>query len=90
MSSGILKKIFEAGDCMGIYYYKLFDLIARRNIKKGELCQLANISKVTMSKLVKNQVIQTDTVNKICTALECQPGDIMEWIGDGKSDYEHQ
>ena len=65
---------------MGIYFYKLFDITARRGIKKGELCQLADISKVTMSKLVKNQVVQTDTINKICTALECQPGDIMEWL----------
>jgi len=69
---------------MAIYFYKLFDLMARREIRKGELCQLANISKVTMSKLVKNQVVQTDTINKICTALDCQPGDIMEWIPDEK------
>ena len=58
--------------------------MARRGIKKGELCKLANISKVTMSKLVKNQVIQTDMINKICTTLECQPGDIMEWIPEEK------
>jgi len=67
---------------MGIYFYKLFDLTARRGMKKGELCRLANVSKVTMSKLTNNRVVQTDMIDKICTALECQPGDIMEWSPD--------
>ena len=67
---------------MGIYFYKLFDLMARRNIKKGDLCKMANVSKVTMTKLAKNQVVQTDIINRICKALDCQPGDILEFIDD--------
>jgi len=65
---------------MGIYYYKLFDLLNRKGLKKGDLMSLANISSPTMAKLSKNQIIQTDIINRICQALECQPEDIMEYI----------
>ena len=70
---------------MGIYYYKLFDLLNRRNLLKGDLIKMANISNVTVSKLAKNGVVQTDILDRICTALECQPGDIMEWIPEEKN-----
>lgn len=69
---------------MGIYYYKLFDLLNRRGIKKGELMQMANISSPTMAKLSKNGIVQTDIINRICEALNAQPADIMEYISDSK------
>ena len=59
---------------MGIYFYKLFDIMARRNMKKGELCKKANISKVTMTKIAKNHIIKTETIDHICKALDCQAG----------------
>lgn len=67
---------------MGIYYYKLFDLLNRRNLKKGDLMELAHIANKTVSKLASNRVVQTDVLDRVCAALECQPGDIMEWIAD--------
>ena len=66
---------------MGIAYYKLFDLLARRGMRRGELAALTKISKGTMTKLGKNEVVQTDILDRICKVLECQPGDIMEYIG---------
>lgn len=65
---------------MGMYYYKLFDLLRRRGIKKVEFAKLANISTTTMAKLANNQIVQTDIIEKICKALDCQPGDVMEYI----------
>lgn len=67
---------------MGIFYYKLFDLLNRRNLKKGDLMKLANISSPTMAKLAKNETVQTDILERICKALNCQPEDIMEYIED--------
>ena len=67
---------------MGIYYYKLFDLLNRRGLKKGDLMKMANISNVTVAKLGGNKIVQTDTLDKVCAALNCQPGDIMEWLPD--------
>jgi len=63
---------------MPITYYKLFDLLNRRGIKKGEFASKADISKATMAKLRNNKVVQTDIIQKVCLALKCQPGDIME------------
>lgn len=67
---------------MGIYYYKLFDLMNRKGLKKGDLMEMAQISSATMAKLSKNKVMQTDIIERICKALDCQPGDIMERIPD--------
>ena len=67
---------------MSIKYYRLFDLLNRRNIKKTELMKMAKISSPTMAKLSKNEVVQTSIISKICKALECQPADIMEYIED--------
>ena len=70
---------------MAIRYYKLFDMLQRRDMKKGDLLEQARLTWPTMSKLVKGQTIQTDIIDRICTALNCQPGDIMErTTGEGE------
>lgn len=63
-----------------IRYYKLFDLLARRGYKKTDLIQIAGISAPTIAKLSKGDTVTTEVISKICSALSCQPGDIMEWI----------
>jgi len=60
-----------------IKYYKLFDLLARRGIKKTELLQI--VSSPTLAKLGKGEIVTTDVLNKICKFLDCQPSDIMEY-----------
>lgn len=71
---------------MAIQYYKLFDLLNRRSIKRGELAKEAQISAPTMSRLSHNGSVSTDTLNLICAALNCQPGDIMEWVPEVKEE----
>lgn len=63
-----------------IKYYKLFDLLNRKGMKKTDLLQV--ISRGTLSKLSKGGVVQTDVIQKICDFLNCQPGDIMENISN--------
>lgn len=58
-------------------YYRLFDLLTRRGMKKTDL--LAIISSPTLAKLSKGETVQTDVLCKICDYLDCQPGDIMEY-----------
>lgn len=65
-----------------IKYYKLFDLLQRQEKKKTDLYTIANISPPTLAKISKGQNITTDVINKICAALNCQPGDIMEYVPD--------
>lgn len=75
---------------MSIFYYKLFDLLNRRDLKKGDLMKMANISNATMAKLAKNKVVQTDIIDRICVALDCQPGDIMECIPNAADEAKSQ
>lgn len=58
-------------------YYRLFDLLARRDMKKTDL--LSVISAPTLAKLSKGGTVKTDVLCKICDFLDCQPGDIMEY-----------
>lgn len=63
---------------MAISYKKLFHVLLDRNIKKKELQEQAGITASIMARLAKDENVQVDTIGKICDALGCQPGDIME------------
>lgn len=65
---------------MGMKYYKLFDLLARKGLKKTDLLKSKIISSPTLAKLSKGETVTTEILSNICEALECQPGDIMEYI----------
>lgn len=67
---------------MAISYKKLFKLLIDRNMKKKDLCALASISSTSVAKLGKNQNVNTEILDKICVALECDVDDIMEVITD--------
>ncbi len=63
---------------MPIKYYRLFDLLQRRGMKKTDLLTLAGISAPTLAKLSKGETVTTEVIEKVCNALGVQPGDIME------------
>lgn len=68
-----------------IVYYKLDTLLSERKITKTQLCKDTGISTNVVSKISKNEVFKTDTLNRICEYLKVQPSDIMEWMPD--ADY---
>ena len=61
-----------------IRYYKLFDLLNRRGMKKSDLRVI--LSPKTIAKLSKGENIETNVIDKICLYLDCQPSDIMEVV----------
>lgn len=61
-------------------YKKLFKLLIDRDLKKKDLCKLAKISTTCVSKLVKDQHVNTEILEKICGALNCDISDILEVI----------
>ena len=65
---------------MPISYKKLFHLLIDIDMKDVDLRKKAGISAPTMAKLKQDKIIQTDIICKVCAALNCQPGDIMEYI----------
>ena len=60
-------------------YYKLFDLLNRRGLKKTDLIYLDKISSPTLAKLSKGETVSSDIIDRIFDALDCQPEDIMEF-----------
>lgn len=67
---------------MGGSYNKLFKLMIDRKIRKGELCRAAGISNGTLLKISKDENIYVDILARICGALSCDFGDIMEYVPD--------
>lgn len=65
-----------------IVYYKLDALLKGRKITKTQLYKDTGISTNIVSKISKNEVFKTDTLNRICEYLKVQPSEIMEWIPD--------
>ena len=67
---------------MKISYKKLWKLLIDRDISKGEFRKMAGISSATSSKLLHSETVTSDVLLRICTALNCQPDDIMEVVSD--------
>ena len=65
-------------------YYKLFDLLNRKGMKKSDLREI--LSPKTIAKLSKGEHISGEVIEKICLFLNCQPGEIMEIIETEKID----
>lgn len=63
---------------MAISYKKLWKLLIDRDMKKKDLQKAAGISSASITKLGKNENVNTEIIEKICTALQCDVGDIME------------
>lgn len=63
-----------------IVYTKLFGLLQKRGYTERYWLQQHGIHPATISKLQKNRRINTDTIDRLCELLECQPGDLLEWI----------
>lgn len=65
-----------------IVYTKLFSLLQKHGYTERYWLQQRGIHPATISKLQKNQRVNTDTIDRLCELLECQPGDLMEWMPD--------
>lgn len=59
-------------------------MMARRKMSSGELAERVGISPANLSvlKTGKAKAIRFTTLEAICQALDCQPGDILEYRAD--------
>ena len=59
-------------------------MLAKRKMSVTELSERVGITMANIS-ILKNQkakAIRFDTLNKICEILQCQPGDVLEYVPD--------
>lgn len=57
-------------------------MLIDKDMKKKDLAEAANISSYTINKLNRGENVNTDTLVRICRALNCRIEDIMELIDD--------
>lgn len=69
---------------MRFSYNKLWKLLIDRGINKKTLRQMSGISATSVAKLGKGGNVNTDVLLRICDALNCDVGDIMEFIREEK------
>lgn len=67
-----------------ISYNKLWKLLIDKNLNKKELIKLSGVSSSSIAKMTKGQNVTTDVLCKICSALDCDFCDIMEFIREEK------
>ncbi len=67
---------------MSISYNKLWKLLIDRNMNKSELRKQAKISTNAIAKMGKNESVSMDTMDKICKVLQCNIGDVMDFVTD--------
>lgn len=65
---------------MVICYKKLWKLLIDKDMKKSDLLAVAGISRSSITKMGHNENVNTDTLVKICNALDCDLSDIMELV----------
>lgn len=68
---------------MALSYNKLWKLLIDKGLKKTELNKITGISESTMAKLAKGENVNTEILERLCKALNCQISDIVEFILDG-------
>ncbi|ASC67392.1 transcriptional regulator [Achromobacter denitrificans] len=64
-------------------------MLARRKIRSNELARAVGITEANVSLLKSGKVraVRFSTLEAICRYLECQPGDLLEYVpGDGPED----
>jgi putative transcriptional regulator len=65
-----------------VSYRPLWETMNRKNITTYTLIYKYEINPRTINNLKHNRGITVDTLEKLCTILECTPNDIIEFIPD--------
>ena len=71
---------------MQVSYKKLWKLLIDRDMKKKDLLDFADISWATVTKMSKNEKVSMDMLMKLCSAFNCNVGDILDFLPDEPSD----
>ncbi len=70
---------------------RLDRVMADRKMSLNDLAELVGISNVNLSNIKTGKIcaIRFSTLNGICRALNCQPGDIIEYVDDESINDNH-
>jgi putative transcriptional regulator len=69
-----------------VSYNKLWKILIDKRMNRTDLKDAAGIGTTTLSKLGKDQFVSMEVLVKICDTLDCNIGDIVDYIKEEKSD----
>ncbi len=67
-----------------VRYNKLWKLLIDKNMKKKDLGDAAKVSANTLAKMGRNEYVSLEVLVRICLAMKCDIGDIMEVLPDSQ------
>ncbi|MCB6994296.1 helix-turn-helix domain-containing protein [bacterium 210820-DFI.6.37] len=72
---------------MAVSYKKLWKMMIDKNMNKTELTHLAGISTNAMAKLGRNEDVRVNILEKLCTSLDCNLDDIVDFVPETKDNH---
>lgn len=68
-----------------ISYKRLWKMLIDKDLKKKDLASVAGVSQSSVAKMSRGETISMDVILKICSALDCDIGDICEAVPEKTS-----
>lgn len=75
---------------MAVSYNKLWKLLIDKKLSKAELRRATGISPNTMTKMNQDEEVALSVLSKICKALNCDIGDIVEFVNNSEESFERE
>ena len=72
---------------MGYRYNRLWKILIDKEMNKVELRDAAGITSATLAKLGKNQNVSMEVLGRICRVLDCDVGDVVEYVNETKEEH---
>ena len=72
----------EGEICMALSYNRMWKLLVDKKMSKADLRKAADIAPNTMTKLRRDEAVNLAILGRICQVLDCDFGDIIEYIKD--------
>ncbi|NLS84335.1 MAG: helix-turn-helix transcriptional regulator [Ruminococcaceae bacterium] len=65
---------------MAVSYNKLWKMLIDKKMKRVELQRAADFSSNVLARLNKDEYVSMESMEKICCALDCNIGDVMDFV----------
>ena len=80
------RSLTEGGYNMALSYNRMWKLLVDKKMSKADLRKAADIAPNTMTKLRRDEAVNIAILGRICQVLDCDFGDIMEYVPELKKD----
>lgn len=71
---------------MAVSYNGLWKILIDKNLQKKDLSEELNISSTTIAKMGKGELVSMNVLERICSYLDCNIGDIMSFEKEERQD----